>query len=50
MEEDENNKNMSISYNKSIFNSVKDLWKFQKILLENDIIDIISKYNNISFI
>jgi hypothetical protein len=45
MEEDENNKNlnMSINHNKSIFNSVKDLWKFQKILLENDIIDIISK-------
>lgn len=43
MEEDENNKTMSINHNKSIFNSVKDLWKFQKILLENDIIDIISK-------
>lgn len=43
MEEDENNKTMSINNNKSIFNSVKDLWKFQKILLENDIIDIISK-------
>lgn len=50
MEEDENNKNMSIIHDKSIFNSVKDLWKFQKILLENDIIDSISKYNNISFI
>jgi hypothetical protein len=43
MEEDENNKNMSINHNKSIFGSIKDLWKFQKILLENDIIDIISK-------
>jgi len=43
MEEDEYNKTMSINHNKSIFNSVKDLWKFQKILLENDIIDIISK-------
>ena len=50
MEEDENNKNMSINHDKSIFNSVKDLWKFQKILLENDIIDSISKYNYISFI
>ena len=43
MEEDENNKNMSLNHNKSIFGSIKDLWKFQKILLENDIIDIISK-------
>lgn len=50
MEEDENNKTISINQDKSIFNSVKDLWKFQKILLENDIIDSISKYNNISFI
>jgi hypothetical protein len=43
MEEDENNKNISLNRNKSIFGSIKDLWKFQKILLENDIIDIISK-------
>ena len=32
-----------INKKKSIFNSVKDLWKFQKILLENQIIDIQSK-------
>ena len=34
MEEDENNKNMSINHNKSILGSIKDLWKFQKILLK----------------
>ena len=43
MEEDENYKSIFINQNKSIFNSKKELWKFQKILLENQIIDFKSK-------
>lgn len=43
MEEDENYKSIFINQNKSIFSSKKDLWKFQKILLENQIIDYKSK-------
>ena len=50
MEEDENNGDIFINQNKSIFNSKKELWKFQKILLDNHIFDIIfdikSKKNN----
>ena len=42
-EEDENSGSIFINQNKSIFNSVKELWKFQKILLGNQIIDIKSK-------
>ena len=45
MEEDINTGAFLINNKKSIFSSVKDLWKFQKILLENHIIDIQSKKN-----
>lgn len=45
MEEDINSKGLSIENKKSIFTSVKELWKFQKILLENQIIDYKSKKN-----
>ena len=43
MEEDINTGAFLINNKKSIFSSVKDLWKFQKILLENHIIDMQSK-------
>ena len=43
MEEDENFGSIFINQNKSIFNSKKELWKFQKILLDNQIIDFKSK-------
>ena len=43
MEEDENYRSIFINQNKSIFNSKKELWKFQKILLDNQIFDIKSK-------
>ena len=43
MEEDENYGSIFINQNKSIFNSKKELWKFQKILLDNQIIDFKSK-------
>ena len=43
MEEDENFGSIFINQNKSIFNSKKELWKFQKILLANQIIDFKSK-------
>ena len=43
MEEDENFRSIFINQNKSIFNSKKELWKFQKILLDNQIIDFKSK-------
>lgn len=43
LEEDINSGSILINKNKSIFTSVKDLWKFQKILLENHIIDNKSK-------
>ena len=43
MEEDENFRSILFNQNKSIFNSKKELWKFQKILLENQIIDFKSK-------
>jgi hypothetical protein len=43
MEEDINSGVVLIDNNKLIFTSVKELWKFQKILLENQIIDIKSK-------
>ena len=43
MEEDINSGVVLIDNNKSIFTSIKELWKFQKILLENQIIDIKSK-------
>ena len=43
MEEDENFGSIFINQNKSIFNSKKELWKFQKILLDNQIIDFNSK-------
>ena len=43
MEEDENSGVIFINQNKSIFNSKKELWKFQKILLDNQIIDFNSK-------
>ena len=43
MEEYENTNSSIIHQNKSIFNSKKEMWKFQKILLENHIIDIQSK-------
>ena len=43
MEEDENYNSIFINQNKSISNSKKELWKFQKILLENQIFDMKSK-------
>jgi hypothetical protein len=43
MEEDENFRSIFINQNVSIFNSKKELWKFQKILLDNQIIDFKSK-------
>ena len=43
MEEDENFHSIFINQNVSIFNSKKELWKFQKILLDNQIIDFKSK-------
>jgi len=43
LEEDINSGSILINKNKSIFSSLKDLWKFQKILLENHIIDNKSK-------
>ena len=46
MEEDENNGEIFINQNKSIFNSKKELCKFQKILLDNQIFDFKSKKNN----
>lgn len=45
MEEDINSRGLLIDNKKSIFTSLKELWKFQKILLENQIIDYKSKKN-----
>ena len=46
MEEDELNGTIFLNRNKSIFNSKKELWKFQKILLDNQIFDMNSKNKN----
>ena len=43
MEEDENFNSIFINQNKSIFSSIKELWEYQKILLENQIFDMKSK-------
>ena len=43
MEEDENFNSIFINQNKPIFSSIKELWEYQKILLENQIFDMKSK-------
>ena len=43
MEEYENFNSIFINQNKSIFSSIKELWDYQKILLENQIFDMKSK-------
>ena len=43
LEEDEYSTTIFINQNKSIFSSIKELWEYQKILLENQIFDMKSK-------